>query len=430
MFLAAVLLVLAACTKQDFEPATGNTGELEFRNGGLTGAIYTTKADCMDTNENIYAAKDDVYLNGGPRGGGSGLPDGFYYVQVTSPNGEVLGKTNDATVEVVGGRFVQCYQLSAILFTTSSGYTAAGYDDTSNPGGEYKVWVSPSESFPNRLTKTDNFKVKPKVQPPKVRLDVLKYYDANANGMYDAGETLLEGWKVNIQDYFGFNEDYFTPVSIELDPASYIITEYMPAENTWMPTTPTVVEVELTNSPVTVRFGNLCLGGGNGRTLGFWSNRNGQAIFVSTPPAPNPANLAYMVSRNLRNANGSHFDPLSYTAFRSWLLGANATNMSYMLSAQMAAMALNVNNGLVAGNALIYAPGATSANALGFATVNAVLTEANAELGMYGNVPAGHERRSYQEALKNALDNANNNLNFVQAQPCPFSFPVEEEEGE
>ncbi|MDB5880582.1 MAG: hypothetical protein JWP43_460 [Ramlibacter sp.] len=30
--------------------------------------------------------------------------------------------------------------------------------------------------------------------------------------------------------------------------------------------------------------------------------------------------------------------------------------------------------------------------------------------------------RAAQEALKYALDNANNNFNFVQARPCTFTF--------
>jgi hypothetical protein len=85
-------------------------------------------------------------------------------------------------------------------------------------------------------------------------------------------------------------------------------------------------------------------------------------------------------------------------------------------------MALNVNNGKVDGNALIYAPGTTSANALGFATVNAVIAEANAELGLHGLTTDGSPFRDYQEALKDALDNANNNETFVQATPCPFTF--------
>ena len=97
--------------------------------------------------------------------------------------------------------------------------------------------------------------------------------------------------------------------------------------------------------------------------------------------------------------------------------------MAHMLSAQLAAMVLNVESGNVNGNALVYAPGSTSANALGYATVNALIAEANAELGLHGAAFSGATWRSYQESLKNALDKANNNLNFVQATPCAFTFP-------
>jgi hypothetical protein len=34
----------------------------------------------------------------------------------------------------------------------------------------------------------------------------------------------------------------------------------------------------------------------------------------------------------------------------------------------------------------------------------------------------GSPYRAYQQALKNALDKANNNLTFVQSTPCAFSF--------
>jgi len=60
---------------------------------------------------------------------------------------------------------------------------------------------------------------------------------------------------------------------------------------------------------------------------------------------------------------------------------------------------------------------------VGYATVNAVMAEADAELGLHGSIPAGSLYRSYQEALKNALDKANNNSIFVQPGPCGFSFP-------
>jgi hypothetical protein len=169
----------------------------------------------------------------------------------------------------------------------------------------------------------------------------------------------------------------------------------------------------------------VCLGGGGGHTLGFWSNKNGQAT-MNDGGTTDPE-LALLSSLNLRNANGTNFDPANYAAFRTWILSANATNMSYMLSAQLAAMELNVEALLVDGSDLVYAPALlpynpVGINALGFISVNDLMSAANGELGLHGSVLSGNSFRPYQEALKNALDAANNNQNFVQASPCPFSF--------
>jgi hypothetical protein len=382
----------------------------------LPGAIFTTDSTCTGVNINIFDSKDDVYLDGGPaHPGAAGLPDGSYYVQVTEPDGTLLGTSvgslNPTPVHVTDGEFDQCYQLTAILIKASDG--TPGYDSTSNPGGEYKVWVSNEPSFTNNSTKTDNFKVKEEQPPQPARLDVIKFYDANANGTNDDGQ-LITGWKIRIQNTVDYIR--YTPVSIFIDPDDYTVTEFDPVETNWMHTTPNPVFVTLDPGETeTVEFGNLCLGQGGGLTLGFWSNKNGQALFGED-------DRSLMVSLNLRNADGSAFDPTTYAQFRTWLLSANATNMAYMLSAQLAAMELNVFNGKVNGNALIYAPGTTSANALGFATVNAVMAEANTELGLHGLTLSGSPYRAYQEALKNALDKANNNKTFVQPTPCPFTF--------
>ncbi len=132
----------------------------------MPGAIWTTDINGAPVNQNIYTYKTDVYLNGGPKSSGSpGLPDGLYYVKVTAPNGEILGKSNGdfsinpTPVQVVNGRFVQRYQLYSIVRKTSSGFMAWGYDTTPNPGGEYKVWISQDPNFANSASKTDNFKV-------------------------------------------------------------------------------------------------------------------------------------------------------------------------------------------------------------------------------------------------------------------------------
>lgn len=128
----------------------------------------------------------------------------------------------------------------------------------------------------------------------------------------------------------------------------------------------------------------------------------------------------------LRNANGSEFNPTTNAEVKSFLLGASATNMANMLSAQLVAMYLNVAHGNVNGNALVFAgnnPSGCSVpvNAGGFITVNALIADAAAELAASGSVLAGNPERACMEFKKNALDKANNNLNFVQG---PGSCPV------
>lgn len=184
------------------------------------GAIFTTDSACTGTNVNIFSNKDAVYLDGGPAHvGAAGLPDGEYYVKVTEPNGTLLGTSVGAADEtpavVTGGEFVTCYQLSAIVIKASD--STPGYDTTTNPGGEYKVWVSPVSGFDNSSNKTDNFRVICTVEdcsgePPQGTINIIKFYDANANGVNDAGDQLIVGWKVRIQDSIDFIR--FTPASL------------------------------------------------------------------------------------------------------------------------------------------------------------------------------------------------------------------------
>lgn len=73
----------------------------------VPGAIFTTDATCAGANVNIFEDKAEVYLDGGPaHTGAAGLPDGFYYVQVTAPNGSLLGTSvgsgNETAAHVTG----------------------------------------------------------------------------------------------------------------------------------------------------------------------------------------------------------------------------------------------------------------------------------------------------------------------------------------
>ena len=397
--------------------------------GPISGAIFTTDVACEGVNLNIYGDKGDVYLNGGPRRQGTAaLPDGHYFVKVTEPNGTVLGTSATAVVTVTDGKFAGCYQLSEILLKASNG--APGYDDTTNRGGEYKVWISSVATFPAHLTKTDNFKVKADGGSgggdPEGNLEVLKFYDRDADGHHDAGEPWITGWRVLISGGIGFQ---FTPFSDAVDFGSYNVTESTPLESNWVHTTAMQVSAQVTPDAPDQRviFGNVCLGAGGGRTLGFWSNKNGGDILR----ANDNSILKAVLALNLRKADGSRLGTtVSLGTFQKFLTEASATNMANMLSAQLAAMKANtLSAGGVSANALIYAPGTTAGGTLGFATVTQVMDEANELLATGGTrlvIGSGHPDFARAEALKNALDRGNNNVNFVQANACPFSFPAVE----
>jgi hypothetical protein len=342
------------------------------------------------------------------------------------------------------------------------------YCDTSNGGGVYILAICSVGATSDSQCKFDAFKApssscEPNCTTPFGVISGAKYHDANANGIRDGGEVGIANWAIDVHD--GFSDTLFTggdgSFSTTLTADDYTVLEEQPTNNVcvteiinnvatlvcapaWIQSgnAPAGVEGDplsgnqasstLGNDAVLngdktysvhvvdggstsgLNFGNVCVGRGGGLMLGFWSNKNGKALFGAD-------DLALMVSLNLRNANGTNFDPASYAAFRTWLLGAKATNMAYMLSAQLAAMELNVFNTKVSGTALIYAPGTTSANASGFATVNAVMSEANTSLGSFGLTKSGNPERAHQEALKTALDRANNNLSFVQGDgsTCP-----------
>lgn len=428
----------------------------------LSGAIFTSTEDGSIVNQNLYDKKTDVYLNGGPKPGhcdnlSAGLPEGDYYFQVTDPSGQTLLSTDDISCRmfhvdksgkisnyVSGGG--SCTDHDTGGPTPCEGITVQlyPYSDTPNPGGVYKVWVTPvgkydpsagSFGFIEAWSKTDVFKVKESVKPPQevATITGYKFYDTNTNGVKDPGEPGIANWLINL--YQGaspgdipFDFDYTDATGLYVfevaaGSGAYTVCEVIPppppvGTATWIPTTPTCVQVTAGTGAIQgPNFGNVCLGPGGGLTLGFWSNKNGQKLITSS-------DLLALKNLCLRNASGQDFDPGNALNLRTWLLGANATNMAYMLSAQLAAMKLNVLHGFVNGNALIYAPGTQSANAAGFATVNAIMAEANAELCAHGTAYAGDSRRSYQEALKNALDNANNNKNFVQPpNTCPVYYP-------
>jgi len=278
---------------------------------------------------------------------------------------------------------------------------------------------------------------------PNASISGAKFYDADTDGVWDAEEPAIEGWMIGMYDDeealldMQFTDENGEYLFDELDPGTYTVKEIMPPGETilngityptWLNTTDDSITIEDLSGPSeNNNFGNVCIGcdgGANGK--GWWTNNGAD---------DGTDDLGALCTLNLRDENGDDFDPTIYGikvmgkfpegTFAYWLQEADAVNMAYMLSAQLAAMELDVLNGFVDDEALVYAPGTDSANASGFASISDLMSEANTELGTHGTALSGDDWRDYQEALKNALDAANNNVNFVCPEPClPIVYPI------
>ncbi|UCD30158.1 MAG: hypothetical protein JSV03_06725, partial [Planctomycetota bacterium] len=230
-----------------------------------------------------------------------------------------------------------------------------------------------------------------------------KFYDLDTDGLWDVGEPAIEGWMVHltgdIVDEYAFTDADGEFIFEDLEPGSYTVEEILPpAPPTWVPTTDTSFSHDLGagENYVGPDFGNVCLGPGGGHTKGYWGNPNGETTMSKIPTA-----LSALTALNLVDADGNPFNPGTYNDLDIWLQGANATNMAYMLSAQLAAMKLNVMAEeepaiveiFVDGDALVYAPGVPGANAAGFISVNDLITAADVQLGLDSYTPDGDPNR-------------------------------------
>jgi hypothetical protein len=423
----------------------------------ISGAIFTTNDLCDGTDLNIYMKNKDVYLDGGPRKEGSaGLPDGYYYVQVTEPNGTLLGSSYDETpVHVVDGSFEICYQLWDIVYKASNDHVK-GYDSTSNSGGEYKVWVSMDPDFTLSLTKTDNFKVKTKGQVPPEQTDihVLKFYDLDGQGDNDGennGEPLISGWHFELYEII---DDTRIPVACDLtasgevlfmvdrDGKTYEVCEVFPeySDGEWVNTTPDCVQFTASVASVEIEFGNVCLEEryGLGRTPGFWqscNNPEGEGVVACDLLSDEDCDPAWRKLLNdlcLVNPDGSELViseesdfEIAFDELDDWITGNGAEgNMAYILSRQLAALALNAECGFFPGTVYVDCGD-------GSQSVHSLIDEADSLLcaAPYtpGNDEDAAEIRAMQEEVKNCIDKINNNIIPVLVpadEPCWF-MPVE-----
>lgn len=373
-----------------------------------SGSVYTSDRTGTVVNGNLYKKKSDVYLSGGPGPNApcsaGGLPDGNYYFQVTNPSGSVL-LSQDAIanreVVVQGGVITQSVNNAHASRNGPCGSRIVQlipFLDTTSSGNEYKVWLTkvtnydPAGSghfgFQSRFSKTDNFKVQNGQPSAQSILCGYKWYDHSEDGIWNPSVDPLEvpigGWRIELwlgtaqlevtytdetgRYCFIRNQDNTVYTIREVAPGGFI-GDNIPGA-VWLAVTPRSGTVTANAATVAgPSFGNLSfeVKPGVGRTKGFWSNQNGQALLSVCDPQWRHSlylynNLPVGLRTNISSAdpNVSLFIPpfpsptsptpaffglpflTAHNDFANWIVGNPALgHAGFILSTQVAATILN-----------------------------------------------------------------------------------------
>jgi hypothetical protein len=376
----------------------------------LSGTIFTTTAACAAVRVTQFENKSDVFVQSGPDERGNRLPPGIYFVQVTDPSGFLLGGPR-TSVNVGEQGF--CAQLESLTARASNGLP--GFDDTPNPGGEYKVWISPNPAFPPSESKTANFKVRAE---PLGAISGQVFYDADTNGLPSGGlERGIAGWKVVLSGPIvaaRFTDAMGQFRFENLRAGLYRLQAVPPPVGRWISTVPTERMVSITARDTVVGndFAFVCLGTGGAMPREFWTSSSGlglltltDAAFLNTrPPFARPHPNAPPSATPFSTSDLDTFR----TQVKSFLDALDRSDLRYWLAAELLVLELNARRGLIVPSGLIYAPGH------GFMNVLPGLESQAIQAWLTG---------SALDQFIEILANVNANQSFVQLAACSFPTP-------
>ena len=156
------------------------------------------------------------------------------------------------------------------------------------------------------------------------------------------------------------------------------------------------------------------------KNVSFWDNK-GNAKLITV------ADLSSLDQLNLKNVNGSNFDPTTAAQLDTWLT-SDSEQIIKSLSVQLAVMDLNILSGNVKLTDVVYASdllqfvgssySVAGLDGGGFISVGNLMTLANSALNKYATAAKADDNHSqlgnYLDALEDTLEAANNNTSFVQ----------------
>jgi hypothetical protein len=269
-----------------------------------------------------------------------------------------------------------------------------------------------------------------------------KYYDVNHNGQLDPGEPGIANWPIDWSD--GTSGTIYTDAngqfSAQFAPDTYTLTEQQATNSAWTQTGNTVdqtsnsggdtsalssfaytVGVVAGGSTSGLNFGNVCtVQNVGGLTLGWWTNKNGQAVLGGNDPAWRSVVDGYY----LVDGSGARFTvsmtasfATAYSALKKWLSNATATNASYMLSAQYITTALDIE---FAGMIDFYVQDPVHGDWVDLLTL---IQRASAFVQANPNTKKSGTTRNNAIAYETLFDNLNNNQATVTP-PTPSGCPA------
>jgi len=293
MFARLAISLLAACVTAASSLASG-------------GSVFLLDRFGNHREGNAFHRISAVFFAGGPglTCGAPGLADGDYFFEITDPAGTVLlspDPVSERRVRVIGGVIAQYLGTTHVVSTAGpcggiyvhvSPTLASPY-----PVSEYKLWLTRVENYdalgggvfgfdPGR-SKSDDFRVIS--TPVQSIVSGHKFYDTDRDGVWDATEDALGGWRVELYkngqlDGVTFtDEDGAYRFIRDRNATGYEVRERSPdgfvndatPGATWYATTARVGRARLTNEYAAgPEFGNVQyeLRPLAGRTPEFWSD--------------------------------------------------------------------------------------------------------------------------------------------------------------
>ncbi len=298
-------------------------------------------------------------------------------------------------------------------------------------------------------------------------INVLKFFDPNGNGIQDSGEVPMPGWTIKLMKmdstgaYNVVGTDTTDPQGetsfADLESGTYAVTEEYPGL-TWTKITrapawcdrqtsdgkylftkasldggifdfdycgyagnaPRVDGIVVGTDAHDITFGNVGLKmARGGYSVSDWYRKNNNWLNNYEPAWRHLLNGFCLVG-----PTGSSFDVSlksrsGSSDFKTWLQKAQAVNMAYTLSAQLAATALNTHfRGLDPDTAILLPASLATCYGSEFVTIGDVMAAAGTALCNDRYTPKGDPNRAPQECLTNILAGINNN-SFRFLSPTP-----------